>query len=366
MIFRPIFFIIYLFSSILLLAQDVKSTQNAVVFMYHRFGEKTYPSTNITLEQFDAQLTYLKKNNYEVWPLSKIVGHIIDKKELPQKLVALTIDDAYRSIYEDAYPLLKKRNFPFSIFVHTSAVDHRSKSFLTWDEIKEMQENGAEILNHTFSHDYLTPKKRESKSEWQQRVRDEIQKAQTRLHEKLGADTNESPKLLSYPYGEYSRESADFIKSLGYIGVSQTSGVLSPHSDLRAIPRFPMSQKYASIEDFVLKLNTKDMRVEAFYPLEPLVNKNNPPTLHIKLKEALRDFSCYNSNGERLDIVWLNEIELRVISKEKLKAPRDKYTCTARTPYGEWYWYSHLWIIEESEEKLKSINSNEPSIRTPN
>ena len=47
---------------------------HAVVFMYHRFGEAEYPSTNITLTQFEDQLDYLETEGFRIWPLARIVS----------------------------------------------------------------------------------------------------------------------------------------------------------------------------------------------------------------------------------------------------------------------------------------------------
>ncbi len=341
--YRAIFALsLFLLSNVSLFAVQSNS---AVVFTYHRFGETTYPSTNITLEQFKNQLEYLKENDYKVWALSKIVRSIENKKKLPSKVVAITMDDAWKSVYENAYPLLKEKGFPFTVFINTSPIDHKSKSFVTWQQIQEMSENGAEFANHTKTHDFLIPKRGESQSVWQARIKAEIVKAQERLQEKLGKKTNEAPRLLSYPFGEYTQESADFIKSMGYVGVTQISGVLSSSSDLRAIPRFPMSERYASLEEFVLKLKTRAMEVESVEPWSPVVRDENPPILHLKLQHPMQNFACYNSNGKLLTLTWLSDTEVEMVAKSPLKPPRDKYTCTAQTPQNQWYWYSHLWIL---------------------
>ncbi len=67
----------------------------AVIFMYHRFGESRYPSTNITLVQFEEQLAFFDKNNFSVLPLTEIVEALKQNKTLPDKTIAITIDDAF-------------------------------------------------------------------------------------------------------------------------------------------------------------------------------------------------------------------------------------------------------------------------------
>jgi peptidoglycan/xylan/chitin deacetylase (PgdA/CDA1 family) len=315
--------------------------------MYHRFGESKYPSTNITLEQFQYQLDYLEKHNYNVWHLSKIISHIKNKKPLPQKTVALTIDDAYISTYVNAYPMLKQKRFPFTVVVNTNAVDNKSKSYMSWNQMREMLFFGAEFANHSLSHDYLSQMQNETDSEWKNRVTIQIQKAQSRLHEELGEDANENPRLFSYPFGEYDMKTANLIKELGYIGITQTSGPVGENSDLRFVTRFPMAEAFANPNSFISKLNTLPMPIESVSHNEPLVGRQNPPKLRIRLKKQLGNIRCYISNGDAIDFRWISQTEIEVYANEPIKQGREKYTCTAQSENGKWYWYSHLWIVKK-------------------
>lgn len=323
-----------------------QESESAVVFMYHRFGETKYPSTNIRLEQFEKHLEYLSQNGYQVWPLSKIVSYILEKKRLPQKTVALTIDDAYKSIYTEAFPRLKKLNFPFTVFVNTMPIDNGSKSYMSWEQMREMSEYGAEFANHSISHDYLIPKVGEDKEAWQKRIGREIEIAQKRLQDELGAKTNQNPKLFSYPFGEYTKETAEFIQSLGYVGVTQTSGAIDGDSDTKTLPRFAMSESFADMDGFLLKLNTLPLPIESRSTLEPLIGNENPPKLTIKLKKEIKNIGCYLSNGDAIPVKWISEREFSVKAENRLKSPRERYTCTAKANDEKWYWYSNLWIIK--------------------
>ncbi|MDA3909513.1 MAG: polysaccharide deacetylase family protein [Sulfurimonas sp.] len=320
--------------------------QSAVIFMYHRFGESKYPSTNITIKQFKYQLDYLEEHNYNIWHLSKILKNIKEKKNIPPNTVALTIDDAYISTYTNAYPLLKSKNFPFTVIVSTNQIDSKSKSYMTWEQMREMQENGVEFANHSLSHAYLLPHDNETDAQWRKRIVNEIDKAQSRLHEELGVDENENPRLFSYPFGEYNIKTAELIKELGYFGITQTSGPIGEDCDLRIVTRFPMAEAFANSNGFISKLNTLPMPIESVSQIEPLVGKQNPPKLRIKLKRPLENIGCFISSGEAIDFKWISKTEIEVSANEPIKPPRDKYTCTAPSENGKWYWYSHLWIVK--------------------
>jgi len=328
-----------LFMSFMLYASTLLADTSAVAFMYHRFGEPKYPSTNIKIEQFREQLEYLKTNNYNVWHLSKIISYIKDKKELPPKTVALTIDDAYISFYKNGYPLLKEFGFAFSLMVSTNPIDANSKNYMSWSQMREMKEHKAEFINHSVMHHYLIEKDKKD-------ITDEILKAQKRLQDELGSSTNENPRLFSYPFGEYDQRVEAILEEYNYVGITQTSGAIGFDTDFRKIPRFPMAEAYASMESFITKLNTVPMPILSILEKNNIIKNNNPPKLTITLKEHLPYMQCFLSSGKKINHTWISQTELEIMADKELKGSREKYTCTAPTKNNRWYWYSHLWIIQ--------------------
>ena len=83
----------------------------AVVIMYHRFGESDFPSTNVTMAQFEAHVAELKSGGYNVISLPKIVAALRSGEALPPKTVGLSGDDAYTSVFTKAWPILKRSRF---------------------------------------------------------------------------------------------------------------------------------------------------------------------------------------------------------------------------------------------------------------
>jgi len=132
----------------LLFAQMIRADDSAVVFMYHRFGEDRYPSTSIRVDQFRQQMEYLRDGGFTVIPLAELMAFLSGNQTLPPKAVVITVDDAYRSIYEVAYPLLAEYGFPFTVFVSTDPLDSKLPGYLNWDQIREMASNGVTFANH--------------------------------------------------------------------------------------------------------------------------------------------------------------------------------------------------------------------------
>ncbi len=82
------------------------SFQNINAFVYHRFGDDRYPSTNIDLDKFEAHLKYLSENEYEVISMAEVVKRLDKKREKDSKIAVITIDDGFKSFYQNGLPLL--------------------------------------------------------------------------------------------------------------------------------------------------------------------------------------------------------------------------------------------------------------------
>ena len=320
---------------------------DAVAFIYHRFGEDASPTTSVTLAQFDAQLEHLARNNFQVWTLDRIVAALQDGRPLPPKTVAITIDDGFTTIYSEAYPRLKAHGFPFTVFVNTDAIDKRLGGYLTWKQVKEMAKNGAKFANHGATHDRVWKRRAgESEAQWAARLREDVGRAQRRLQAELGAEVNESPRLFAYPYGEFDAASVKLIKQMRYVPIGQHSGAIGALGG-PALPRFPMTERYAAIEEFAQKALARALPVETLLPTEPRIGaRDNPPTLRIRLPDdSWRDrLTCYYS-GERMRSEWSGR-ELTVRAPRPLEPGRHRYNCTGRDAQGHWYWHSQPWLVE--------------------
>jgi peptidoglycan/xylan/chitin deacetylase (PgdA/CDA1 family) len=314
--------------------------------MYHRFGEDSYPSTSVRLEQFDAHLRHLADEAYRVWPLERVVSHLSSGQEIPERTVAITVDDAYLSVYTEAFPRLKKRGWPFTVFVATGPVDRGLKGFMNWEQMREMQAAGVTFANHGVSHDYLIRRRAgEGEGAWLVRVRDEVESGQRRLVEELGA----APMLFAYPFGEYDEPLANLIKELGYTAFGQQSGALGSTSDPRAMPRFPMAEAYAALKDFAAKACMRALPVVAYEPWNPVLKGTRRPELVVTLGEGeiLRDeLACFVSGQGRTPVRWLDPAQTRfaVQAREPLPGGRSRYNCTAPDRQRNYYWFSQQWI----------------------
>lgn len=334
-------------------AAETPVPSHAVAFIYHRFGDSRYPSTNTRVEQFTAQLDWLAANHYQIWPLPRIVEYLQGNKPIPDHVVAITVDDAFQSFYEHAYPLLKARGWPFTVFVSTGSVGDKPSDFMTWDELKEMAQHGANYGDHTVDHAHLPFRlKGETDLAWADRIRGDIENAQARLQAELGKDINSSPKLFAYPYGEFSEELAKLVNGLGYVAFGQQAGVMNEPFDARALPRFPIDEHYGDLQGFALRAAALPFPIKSLEPWDPELHGNNPPHLEVDLEpgtvppEALHCFL----NGPPMAITWLDTDRTKFALKADapMDAGRARYNCTALVK-GRYYWYSHMWLLPPTQ-----------------
>jgi peptidoglycan/xylan/chitin deacetylase (PgdA/CDA1 family) len=320
----------------------------AVVLMYHRFGEARHPSTNVRLDQLEAQLAHLAEGGYRVWPLARVVEHLERGRPVPDRVVAITVDDAYRSVYSEAFPRLKARGWPFTVFVATDAVDAGSAALLTWDQMREMGDHGATFANHSASHDHLVARQAgEDAAAWVERVGADLRRAERRLTEELGT----SPPFFAYPYGEYDLALAALVRRLGYTPFGQQSGAVGPGADSAAWPRFPIAEAYGDLDGFRLKVDSLPLPVARVVPRDPVVGRENPPRMEVTVPPGdprLDALACFAQGQGRVPVHWLDRDAGRfaVAAPRPLPVGRGRYNCTApsRALAGRYYWFSHLWL----------------------
>lgn len=315
--------------------------------MYHRFGENGYPSTNIRLEQFDAQLHYLAENQFAVMPLAEILKGLQGSRPLPDRAVAITIDDAYRSVYEHAFPRLKHYGWPFTVFVNTEAIDHNWPSQMTWEQMRTMQPHGVTFANHSARHLHLLQKAPdESDHDYTHRIRTEVETAQQRLNDQL----QPCPLWFSYPYGEYNTRVADVVRGLGYVCFGIQSGAIGPHSDWRALPRFPINEHYGSQKDFAEKVQSLPLPVASYRPWDPATSDRRP-VLDVVLAlqgPAIEQVRCFVSGQGQVEVQWLEEgRRLQIQAPHDLPQGSARYNLTAPSAQpGRFYWFSKQWIVD--------------------
>ena len=167
------------------LATPLHAAQHVNVLLYHHVNADTPRSTSLSPEEFAGHMAYLHEQGYQVVDLGEAIDLIQAGQELPEKSVAITFDDAWRSIYDNALPIMEKYDYPYTVFVNTDPIDERNKMSMTWDMLRELKQRGGTLANHTTDHDYLV-RKPTYDQDWLQSTLDNIESAQQRLEDETG------------------------------------------------------------------------------------------------------------------------------------------------------------------------------------
>jgi len=310
----------------------------ATVLMYHRFGEDKYPSTNIRIEQFEAHLDMLSSGDYTVWPLGKIIDHLQQGLNLPDKTVAITIDDAYLSVFTKARPRLKARNFPFTVFVATQPVDRNQRGYMSWDQIRILQDEGVQIGSQTTTHPHMHEISIAD-------AEDELKTSNARFLEEIG----QRPKLFAYPFGEYNLDVIELVKQAGFdAAFGQNSGIAHGYNGFFELPRFAMNEQYGTIDRLQLAIDGLPLKVDQIVPEDVVLNKdNNPPNYGFTLAPDIandRQLRCFNSTYGTLEVNILGpRAEIRLPGP--LEQGRARVNCTMPGGDGRWRWFGRQFLI---------------------
>ena len=268
------------------------AADSAVILMYHRFGEGAHPSTNIRLDQFEAHLNELRSGDYNVLPVPDILAAIRNEQPLPERTVGITIDDAYLSVYTEAWPRLREAGFPFTLFVATEAIDRQFADYMSWDQIRDLRDNGVTIGSQTASHLHMAAN-RDARNEEDLRISNQ------RFESELGT----RPNLFAYPFGEASVRVQNLVRAAGFTDAfGQHSGALNKSSDRFYMPRFALNENFGDLDRFKLVANALPVPHTDLSPRNPTLEQN-PPLFGFTLTgdaDRLRGLTCYAGDQGKL------------------------------------------------------------------
>jgi len=320
----------------------------AVILQYHHVSDTTPKSTSITPAQFEVHLKYLQEHSFNVVPLSQIMEKISKQQPLKDKTVAITFDDAYTDVLNQAKPLLDQFNYPYTIFVNPSIINRKSPHYLSWTQLKTLADEDVIIANHGFKHDSMTRiSDNLTQTQWLTKQTELLLKAEELIKEKTG----QSWHYFAYPYGEYSPAIQRWAKDNNFIAFSQQSGAVGLHTDLTSVPRFPASIPYDKISGLRDKLNSLPFNIQLQDEQAETIFEHKQAT-SITFNIETDDFyksglNCYISGLGKQKIKWQGDNSFTINFNGDLPTGRVRCNCTAASisKPGRYYWYSKPWFI---------------------
>ena len=190
-----------------------------LVLMYHRVGHPSNRSKTagqfVRPKAFTRQMTALARLRLEVIPLEEVARHTRKEARYSARQLAITFDDGFSNLYENAFPVLRHHSYPATIFLisrYTGQINtyHPPEGeiyerLLSADEILEMRSTGISFGSHSQHHARLTECSSES-------LIDEVAGSRQDLQQLL----NEEIPSFCYPYGAFDNTVREAVVNAGY------------------------------------------------------------------------------------------------------------------------------------------------------
>ena len=220
-------------------AQPVDMRAGVMVLCYHNIEDKSaMKALTISIPEFERQLAAVKDHGFTVIGMQDFLAWRRGEKSIPQKSCVITIDDGWVSGYTNAWPVLKKYGYPFTLFIYVNYVGSGGKS-LSWEQLGEMRDAGVDIQCHTYSHSNLRSPgvgvdaktkalvqkdiQTLGKDGW---MKKEIIESKKVIEQRLGIQVN----AIAYPFGVYNPQARALVKEAGYEAAFTVYGQRLGHS----------------------------------------------------------------------------------------------------------------------------------------
>jgi peptidoglycan/xylan/chitin deacetylase (PgdA/CDA1 family) len=175
------------------------------ILIYHQVGAHLGREMEVTTRDFEKQIDWLEDNG-EIVDLETAVARY--EEPAAHRLFVLTFDDGFEDVYRNAFPLLKERNIPFTLYLTTYPIEsgepldprYPDARPLTWEQVQEMIDSELVTVGaHTHTHPdmrYLTAIERELT------VSDDL------IEERTGV----RPRHFTYPWGYWSVNADEHVR----------------------------------------------------------------------------------------------------------------------------------------------------------
>ncbi len=291
------------------------------------------------MEIFKKHMEMIKNSEYDFFDPKFLINEFNKPKN--KKKILLTIDDGFKSFFNEAWPYLKENKIPFILFISTEPVG--KNGYMNWNEIKEIEKSEfGYIGHHSHTHEYLIDMKN---SEF---IKD-IEISSQIFKEKIGY----VPEIFSYPFGEYSLFMKKYIADNFKMAFGQHSGVIDLNKDKFELPRFPINEKYGELKRFKAIINYFPLEYKTLKPEEKKIGiKGNPPELVIeffKEQKNIKNINCFSNDGgswKKTDLKF-DQQKMIVNFSEKFIPRRGRINCSLNDN-GKWRWFGTQFTVKKN------------------
>ncbi|MBO4401420.1 MAG: polysaccharide deacetylase family protein [Selenomonadaceae bacterium] len=246
------------------------------ILTYYQVNDIDQNDRTLTVEQFDAQMNYLVNNGYNILTPSELLDAWQSGGSVPSNSVVITFDDGHVDAYKNVFPILQKYNVRATFFITTDFIN-LYPTYLTWDQIREMQASGlVDIESHTLNQRILTEIRSRDK------IWDQLYGSKQAIEWYLKKPAN----FIAYPGGRYSLETEAISKEAGYRAAFTTNYGLAFNAPETYV--FDRIQIFGANSHTLLRFK---MRLNGAPIIAPLT----------RMKEQIAE----DGNPEVADLIWI-------------------------------------------------------------
>lgn len=254
----------------------------ATILCYHIVESPQDARMEVSREVFRQQMRYLAMTGYNVIPLRDVYEYAAGKRpSLPKNAVVVTFDDGWRSTYTEVFPEMKRRGFPFTVFIYPKIIGQTTLA-MNWKQVRQLADAGVDIQSHTLSHGFLTRRRHASSSDqeyaaWLERELLESKRV-------LEKETGRTVEFLAYPYGDFDHRVTANAAKAGYTaGLTCEYGRVRRGSDPLRMRRIAI-EKSMDFATFRRLLGAGNMRLEEMSPQPGIVVDDPTATITVAAK----------------------------------------------------------------------------------
>ncbi len=219
--------------------KDNEKTGNNPIEVKNNYKDVLPTPLYCDYKDFKEQITYLVQEGYHFLRMNEVMAYHEGTQELPNKSVLVSFDDAYQSVLEYAYPILKEHNIKASLFLVSGWLqedvipfDDTKSRTLTLDQVYSMRDV-FEFVNHTHTL-----------HERDENMRSNLMDASVETIKKDLETCNQYVDItdaFAYPFGFYDETTPQKLKECG-IDYAFTSdpGINTKETDPLYLHRFPV------------------------------------------------------------------------------------------------------------------------------
>jgi peptidoglycan/xylan/chitin deacetylase (PgdA/CDA1 family) len=185
---------------------------------------------------FRRAMARLYERGFKTLDLLEAVDWLKRGMPFPERSLVITFDDGYRSVYEQAFPILERYGMCATVFLTvgerrkaeagTRLPSLQGRSMLSWAEMAEMYSAGIAVGAHTLTHTDLTQAPLE-------RIETEMCQSKAIIENALGVPV----ACFAYPYGRFDQRSLAVARQHFLCACSDELGVVSPGADAYTLRR---------------------------------------------------------------------------------------------------------------------------------